>query len=104
MIEYLLIPPWTGAPRSLPDWVALLERLGQRTEVESDEPGGAMLLLDPIGAKGYAELESDGRVSALHLEFTDATAEPAHALVEAAAAEIGWEIVVDPEDDDVELD
>jgi hypothetical protein len=104
MIEYLLLPPWNCAPRTLADWVTLLTRLGQRTDIEPDDPGGAVLRLDPIGAQCYAEIESDGRVSALHLEFADTAGEPAQALVEAAAAEWGWEIVVDPEDDDIELD
>jgi hypothetical protein len=104
MIEYLLIPPWNGPPRSLADWVALLGRLGQRSDVEPDEPDGAVLVLDPLGAQGYAQIEADGRVSALHLEFDDSAADPARALVEAAAAEMGWEVVVDAEDDDIELD
>jgi hypothetical protein len=104
MIEYLLIAPWNSAPRSLADWVALLDRLGQRSAVEPDDPDGAVLLLDPLGAQGYAQMESDGRVSAMHLEFHEAAAEPARSLVEAAAAELGWEVVVSDEDDDVEHD
>ncbi len=100
MPELLLIPPWNGSPRSLADWVALFEKLGQTPDVDKDGNFGAVIMLEPIGAEGYAEIESNGRVSALNLEFEQALAEPARALVEAAATEFGWEIIEDNEPDE----
>ena len=101
MVEWLLIPPWNGASRSLADWVALFEQLGQVPEIDPDGAYGAVISLKPVGAEGYVEIESDGRVSAINLEFSDYTAEPAEALITAAASAFGWEII-DSEDCDLD--
>ena len=78
----------------------MLEELGQAADVDRDGGQGAVILLEPIGAEGYAELEAGERVSALNLGFPPNQAEPGRALVEALAARFGWEIIDDQESDE----
>ena len=71
--------------------------------IASEAP--SKLVLEGLDAEGYAELEPpDKLVAALQLEFDEPAEAAVRAVVEPVAADLGYEVHFDPDDDDVEDD
>jgi hypothetical protein len=100
MIELLAIPAWKTPPTTLAAWVeALGVRGGPTVVVERDAPEGAWVHLEPLGVHGFAVLAGP-HVESVNFEIQEPLTDEVRAMLEEAAAAIGWEIHDDDDDDD----
>jgi len=97
LTERLAIPSWNAPPRTLADWRARFEALGQPVIVERS-PEETWLTIAPLGLRGFAVLEG-GAMAALHIEIDADDPSPALALLDEAARDLGWEVHDEDEDE-----
>ena len=99
MAEWLALPASGAAPVAIDIWVAALESVDSMPRVARDGPGVAWIEVASAGVKGYAVIEGSG-VEAINFEISAPDPAAALALLQAAAARIGWELHQDDDDDD----
>ncbi|RUL89782.1 hypothetical protein [Tautonia sociabilis] len=99
MIERLLIPSWNTPVRSVDDWNAELARLGHPPEVAREGSDELWLVLERVGARLLAVVEGP-TLTAWHAEIDAEDPAPALAVIDQAAAALGWEVHDEDLDED----
>jgi len=100
MLEFLAIPAWNGAPRSLDDWAAALKAAaGHAPTIDRLGPDEAWLELAPLRLRGYAVIDGN-LVSAINFELHGPNLETTLGFLESAAQSLGWEVHPDDDEDE----
>lgn len=104
MRELLALPAWDTPPTPLDAWTARLAELGHPAKLRRAE-GETWLVVLPLHLRGYVVLEG-ADVGAINFELGAPDPAEAVALLEGAAAALGWELHEDEDEaqDDVEED
>lgn len=98
MRELLAVPAWDTPATPLDAWKAALADLGHPAKVRRED-GETWLEVGAIQLRGYVMLE-DINAAAINFELHGTDPAEAAALLEAAAAKLGWELHDDDEDED----
>ncbi|MEW4566331.1 hypothetical protein AB1L88_00545 [Tautonia sp. JC769] len=99
VIERLLIPAWNAPARSVDDWNAQLEQLGDPPVIDRRDPEELWIVLDPIGTRLLAVMEGSTLV-ALHAEIDGPDPSNALDLLGRAADALDWEVHETEDEDD----
>ena len=98
MIELLAIPEWEAPPRTVADWLAGLEAIGQTAHLETSGSEGDWIEIPALRVSGFLLIEN-GDLAAIHYELHDPDPLPARDALDAVAAALRWEIHDDKDSD-----